>query len=66
MARIRATSVTLSSNLGRFEATSFTVDGVRWTCVFYENGLSINVCCTPLKNRESALSASSSPVMEVP
>jgi hypothetical protein len=28
------------------EATSFVVDGIRWTCVFYESGLSINVLYT--------------------
>ena len=28
------------------EATSFEVDGVRWTYVFYESGLSINVLYT--------------------
>ena len=28
------------------EATQFTVDGIRWTYVFYEDGLSINVLYT--------------------
>src|SRR5918996_1349394 len=28
------------------EATSFEVDGVRWTYVFYESGLSVNVLYT--------------------
>ena len=28
------------------EATQFTVDGIRWTHVFYEDGLSINVLYT--------------------
>ncbi len=38
------------------EATSFTVDGVRWTYVFYENGLSINVLYT-LEEQETRASA---------
>ena len=42
------------------EATSFQVENIRWTYVFYESGLSINVLYRST-NRRSERSGSSSP-----
>ena len=48
------------------EATSFEVDGTRWTYVFYENGLSVNVMY-PLDNpKKRAVGFKLSDGMEVP
>src|SRR5215210_2201356 len=33
------------------EATAFEVEGIRWTYVFYESGLSINVLLDDAKNK---------------
>lgn len=48
------------------EATSFTVDGIRWTYVFYENGLSINVLYTLEESGKRAVGFKLSDGMEVP
>jgi hypothetical protein len=48
------------------EATSFTVDGVQWTYVFYENGLSINVLYTLEESGKRAVGFKLSDGMEVP
>lgn len=48
------------------EATSFTVDGIRWTYVFYENGLSINVLYTVEDGGKRAVGFKLSDGMEVP
>jgi len=45
------------------EATSFQVEDIRWTYVFYENGLSINVLYEPKKR---AVGFKLSEGMEVP
>ncbi len=45
------------------EATSFQVEDIRWTYVFYENGLSINVLLEPKKR---AVGFKLSEGMEVP
>jgi len=47
------------------EATSFEVDGVRWTYVFYESGLSINVLYT-VDGPKRAVGFKLSEGMEVP
>lgn len=48
------------------EATSFEVDGVRWTYVFYESGLSINVLYTLEDSGKRAVGFKLSDGMEVP
>jgi hypothetical protein len=48
------------------EATSFVVDGVRWTYVFYESGLSINVLYTVEDGGKRAVGFKLSDGMEVP
>jgi hypothetical protein len=48
------------------EATSFEVDGVRWTYVFYESGLSINVLYTLEDGGKRAVGFKLSDGMEVP
>ena len=48
------------------EATSFEVDGVRWTYVFYESGLSINVLYTVADGGKRAVGFKLSDGMEVP
>jgi hypothetical protein len=48
------------------EATSFEVDGVRWTYVFYESGLSINVLYTLEVGGKRAVGFKLSDGMEVP
>ena len=45
------------------EATAFEVEGIRWTYVFYESGLSINVLYSPEKR---AVGFKLSDGMEVP
>ena len=48
------------------EATQFEVEGVRWTYVFYESGLSINVLYTLAKGGKRAVGFKLSDGMEVP
>ena len=48
------------------EATEFIVDGVRWTYVFYESGLSINVLYTLEDAGKRAVGFKLSDGMEVP
>ncbi len=48
------------------EATEFTVDGIRWAYVFYENGLSINVLYTIEDSGKRAVGFKLSDGMEVP
>src|SRR5204863_2800158 len=47
------------------EATSFEVDGIRWTYVFYESGLSINVLYTLEKSKKRAVGFELSHGMEM-
>ncbi len=48
------------------EATSFEVEGMRWTYVFYESGLSINVLYTLEPGGKRAVGFKLSDGMEVP
>ena len=48
------------------EATSFEVEGIRWTYVFYESGLSINVLYTIEDAGKRAVGFKLSDGMEVP
>jgi hypothetical protein len=48
------------------EATSFEVEGVRWTYVFYESGLSINVLYTVADGGKRAVGFKLSDGMEIP
>ena len=48
------------------EATDFEVDGVRWTYVFYESGLSINVLYTLADGGKRAVGFKLSDGMEIP
>ena len=48
------------------EATDFEVDGVRWTYVFYESGLAINVLYTLEPGGKRAVGFKLSDGMEVP
>jgi hypothetical protein len=48
------------------EATSFEVEGARWTYVFYESGLSINVLYTLESGGKRAVGFKLSDGMEVP
>ena len=48
------------------EATEFNVDGIRWTYVFYESGLSINVLYTLEDKGKRAVGFKLSDGMEVP
>lgn len=47
------------------EATTFEVENIRWTYVFYESGLSINVLCT-LDGPKRAVGFKLADGMEVP
>ena len=48
------------------EATEFEVEGVRWTYVFYESGLSINVLYTLAEGGKRAVGFKLADGMEVP
>jgi hypothetical protein len=48
------------------EATSFEVEGVRWTYVFYESGLAINVLYTLEDGGKRAVGFKLSDGMEIP
>ena len=48
------------------EATAFEVDGIRWSYVFYESGLSINVLYTLEDSGKRAVGFKLSDGMEVP
>src|SRR4051812_5340581 len=48
------------------EATAFEVDGIRWSYVFYESGLSINVLYTVADEGKRAVGFKLSDGMEVP
>src|SRR5690349_9049673 len=48
------------------EATDFEVDGVRWSYVFYESGLSVNVLYTLAEGGKRAVGFKLSDGMEVP
>src|SRR6185369_4430542 len=48
------------------EATSFEVEGVRWTYVFYESGLSINVLYTLEDSGKRAVGSKLADGMEIP
>jgi hypothetical protein len=48
------------------EATSFEVEGIRWTYVFYESGLAINVLYTLAEGGKRAVGFKLSDGMEVP
>jgi hypothetical protein len=48
------------------EATEFEVDGIRWTYVFYESGLSINVLYTLADAGKRAVGFKLSDGMDVP
>ncbi|MGN6752157.1 MAG: phage tail protein [Intrasporangium sp.] len=48
------------------EATQFEVDGIRWSYVFYESGLSVNVLWTLADQGKRAVGFKLSDGMEVP
>jgi hypothetical protein len=48
------------------EATQFEVDGIRWSYVFYESGLSVNVLWTLADGGKRAVGFKLSDGMEVP
>ena len=48
------------------ETSEFVVDGIKWTYVFYESGLSINVMCTLNDPKKRAVGFKLSEGMEVP
>ncbi len=48
------------------EATEFEVDGIKWTYVFYESGLSINVLYTLADGGKRAVGFKLSDGMEIP
>ena len=48
------------------EATQFEVDGIRWSYVFYESGLSINVLWTLADGGKRAVGFKLSEGMEIP
>ena len=48
------------------EATDFEVPGIRWTYVFYESGLSINVLYTLDESKKRAVGFKLSDGMEIP
>ena len=48
------------------EATSFEVENIRWTYVFYESGLSINVLYTLDESKKRAVGFKLSEGMEIP
>lgn len=48
------------------EATEFDVDGIRWTYVFYESGLSVNVLYTIEPGGKRAVGSKLADGMEVP
>ncbi len=48
------------------EATQFEVDGIKWTYVFYESGLSINVLYTLEEGGKRAVGFKLSDGMEIP
>ena len=48
------------------EATEFEVDGIRWSYVFYESGLSINVLYTLADAKKRAVGFKLSDGMDVP
>ena len=48
------------------EATTFEVDGIKWTYVFYESGLSINVLYTLEESKKRAVGFKLSDGMEIP
>ena len=48
------------------EATTFEVGGIRWTYVFYESGLSINVLYTLEESKKRAVGFKLSDGMEIP
>jgi hypothetical protein len=48
------------------EATTFQVENIRWTYVFYENGLSINVLYSLDETKKRAVGFKLSEGMEVP
>lgn len=48
------------------EATEFVVDGVRWSYVFYESGLSVNVLYTVEPGGKRAVGFKLSDGMEIP
>jgi hypothetical protein len=48
------------------EATTFEVEGIRWTYVFYESGLSINVLYTLEESKKRAVGFKLSDGMEIP
>ena len=48
------------------EATEFEVDGIRWTYVFYESGLSVNVLYTVAAGGKRAVGFKLSDGMDVP
>ena len=48
------------------EATTFEVDGIRWTYVFYESGLSINVLYTLEESKKRAVGFKLSDGMGIP
>ena len=48
------------------EATAFEVDGVRWSYVFYESGLSVNLLYTVADAGKRAVGFKLSDGMEVP
>ncbi|HEX7493110.1 MAG TPA: hypothetical protein VF346_02735, partial [Bacteroidales bacterium] len=48
------------------ETSEFVVDGIKWTYVFYESGLSINVMYTLKNPKKRAVGFKLSEGMEVP
>ncbi|GGK98121.1 hypothetical protein JOE58_003402 [Curtobacterium luteum] len=61
---LRERDVTIASPA--LEATEFEVEGVRWTYVFYESGLSVNVLYTLEPGGKRAVGFKLSDGMEVP
>ncbi|WP_022904915.1 MULTISPECIES: hypothetical protein [unclassified Curtobacterium] len=61
---LRERDVTIASPA--LEATEFEVDGVRWTYVFYQSGLSVNVLYTLEPGGKRAVGFKLSDGMEVP
>lgn len=66
VARVLAEERNLVIESAPLEATQFEVEGVRWTYVFYESGLSINVLYTLENGGKRAVGFKLSDGMDVP
>lgn len=61
---LKERNIKISSN--PLETSEFVVDGIKWTYVFYESGLSINVLYTLNNPKKRAVGFKLSEGMEVP